>query len=103
MPNIQYFTPDVSQGVSAGPAAVAFAIPNTADALLYIFNMGPTHIFFKLSTTALLAVSGLTASTGCPVLAGQALIVGAAGMSYIGMLNSGGQGGYATVNLTSGS
>ena len=102
MPNIQYFTPDVSQGVSAGPTAAAFAIPNASDSLLYIFNLGPSHIFFKLGVGGPASISGLTSASGCPVLAGQALIVGIGANDHIGLINTGGQGGFATVNLTSG-
>ena len=99
-PNIQYFTPDVSVGTSAGPTSAAQALPNSADALLYIVNMGPTHIFFKLGTTNAVTV---TSATGQAVLAGQSLIVGAQGMSWIALCNSGGiNGSFAVVNLTSG-
>jgi hypothetical protein len=105
MPNIQYFTPDAttpSTGTSAGTTAAASALPTRADALLYIFNLGSWPVFFKLGTSSGNATTGLTPSTGCPVLPGQGLIVGVGANTYIGLVISGGMGGTTTVNLTSG-
>ena len=105
MPNIQYFTPDTgvpSTGTSAGTTAAAVALPNAADALLYIFNLGSWPVFFKLGIGATAAISGLTPASGCPVLPGQGLIVGVGANTYIGLVISGGMGGNTTVNLTSG-
>ena len=97
--NIQYFTPDVSTGTSAGVASAAVALPNAADALLYIVNLGPNTISFKLGTTSAVTV---TTSTGCALLPGQALIVGAQGMSYIATIAHGCLGMGSVLNLTSG-
>jgi len=104
MPNIQYFTPDVSAGAFAGPVSAAVALPNPSDALLYIVNLGSCTLFFKLGTTSAVSV---TTGTGMAVNPGQSLIVGSAGMSYIAMIVSGalGQGliqSGSPVNLTSG-
>jgi hypothetical protein len=97
--NIQYFTPDVSTGTSAGAASAAVVLPNAADALLYLVNLGPNTISFKLGTTNAVTV---TTSTGCALLPGQGLIVGAQGMSYIAMIAHGCVGMGSTINLTSG-
>ena len=99
MPNIQYFTPDVSVGASADITSTATALPNAADALLLITNLGPLSLFFKLGTSSAVAV---TTSTGTALLASQSLIVGAQGMSYIAMVAMGSLGNSAVVNLTSG-
>ena len=99
MPNIQYFTPDVSQGVSAGQPASVYALPNPVDSLLYIVNLGSGAVFFRLGIDDTVTV---TPSTGQAILAGQGLIVGAAGMSFIAICNSGGGGASSVVNLTSG-
>ena len=97
--NIQYFTPDVSAGTSAGVASAAVALPNAADALLYLVNLGPNTISFKLGTTSAVTV---TTSTGCALLPGQSLIVGAQGMSYIAIIAHGCLGMGSTINMTSG-
>ena len=97
--NIQYFTPDVSVGTSAGVASAAVALPNSADALLYLVNLGPNTISFKLGTTSAVTV---TTSTGCALLPGQSLIVGAQGMSYIAIIAHGCLGMGSTINMTSG-
>ena len=102
MPNIQYFTPDLSVGTYANSTANAVALPNTADSLLYIVNQGPLHVAFQLGTTANAAKAGLTPSTGMVVCAGQSLIVGTTGMGWIAMIGLGSQGNASTVNLTSG-
>jgi hypothetical protein len=99
MPNIQYFTPDVSQGISAGQQPAVFALPNSADALLYLVNLGSSAVFFKLGTDNTVTV---TPSTGQAIGAGQSLIVGAQGMSYIAICTSGANGAFSTVNMTSG-
>ena len=99
MPNIPYFTPDVSTGASAGLVSAAVALPNPADALLLITNMGPLTLAFKLGTTSAVTV---TTSTGTALLPGQSLIVGAQGMSYIALIGMGSLGNSASVNLTSG-
>ena len=96
---IQYFTPDVSAGTSAGKVSAAVALPNTADALLYIVNLGPNTISFKLGATNAVTV---TTSTGCALLPGQGFIVGAAGMTYIALIAHGCLGMGSTINLTSG-
>ena len=99
MPNIQYFTPDVSVGTSAGRASSNIALPNSADALLYIVNLGPNTISFKLGTDNTVSVA---TNTGCALIPGQALIVGSQGMSYIAMIAHGCMGMGSTINLTSG-
>ena len=100
MPNIQYFTPDVGAGAAATSISAAVALPNPADALLYIVNLGPNALSFKLGTTNAVSV---TPSTGTAVIPGQALIVGAQGMSYVAIISHGGVGMMgSTVNLTSG-
>jgi len=99
MPNIQYFTPDVSQGISAGQPASVYALPNPTDSLLYLVNLGSSAVFFKLGTNDTVTV---TPSTVQAIPAGQALIVGAQGMSFIAICNSGGGGAFSTVNMTSG-
>ena len=97
--NIQYFTPDVSTGTSAGVASSTVALPNAADALLYIVNLGPNTISFKLGTSSAVTV---TTSTGCALLPGQALIVGAQGMTHIATIAHGCLGMGSVLNLTSG-
>ena len=97
--NIQYFTPDLSTGTSAGVASAAVALPNAADALLYLVNLGPNTISFKLGTTN--AVTCLT-STGTALLPGKSIIVGAQGMNYIALIAHGSVGMGSTINLTSG-
>ena len=97
--NIQFFTPDVSIGTSAGTASSTVALPNSADALLYLVNLGPNTISFKLGSSSAVTV---TTSTGCALLPGQALIVGAQGMSYIAMIAHGCLGMGSVLNLTSG-
>ena len=99
MPNIQYFTPDVSQGISAGQPASVYALPNPTDSLLYLVNLGSSAVFFKLGTDNTVTV---TPSTGQAIGAGQSLIVGAQGMSYIAICTSGANGAFSTVNMTSG-
>ena len=99
MPNIQYFTPDVSVGTSAGKVSSNIALPNSADSLLYLVNLGPNTISFKLGTTSAVTV---TTSTGCALIPGQSLIVGSQGMSYIAMIAHGCLGMGSTINLTSG-
>jgi len=104
MPNIQYFTPDISAGDFAGPTSAAVALPNPADSLLYLVNLGSCTVYFKLGTTSAVSV---TPQTGMALNPGQSLIVGAQGMSYIAMIVTGslGQGliqSGSPVNLTSG-
>ena len=99
MPNIQFFTPDVSVGTTADITSTVTALPNSADALLLITNLGPLTLVFKLGTSNAVTV---TTSTGTALLAGQSLIVGAQGMSYIAMIAMGSLGNSAVVNLTSG-
>ena len=99
MPNIQYFTPDVSAGASAGLTSAAVALPNSSDSLLLITNLGPLTVVFKLGTSSAVTV---TTSTGTALLPGASLIVGAQGMSYIALIGVGSVGNAAAVNLTSG-
>ena len=100
MPNIQYFTPDAAAGAAATSVSAAVALPNSADALLLIVNLGPNTLSFKLGTTSGVSV---TVSTGTAVIPGQSLIVGAQGMSYIALISHGGTGMMgSSVNLTSG-
>ena len=107
MPNIQYFTPDTavpSTGTYANAVNNAVALPNAADALLYIVNAGPNSIAFMLGTTSAVTT---TVSTGMVLIAGQSIIVGAQGMTYIaliavGALSFSGMSNGSTVNLTSG-
>ena len=98
MPNIQYFTPDVSAGASAQPTVAVVALPNSADTLLYLVNLGPNDVVFKLGATNTVTV---TPSTGMVLGAGKERIVGSAGMGYIALITAGGTLG-STVNLTSG-
>jgi hypothetical protein len=99
MPNIEYFTPDVTTAASAGAVSAAVALPNSADALLLLTNLGALTAFFKLGTTNAVTV---TASTGTALMPGQSLIVGAQGMSYIAFIGTGSVGNSATINMTSG-
>ena len=97
--NIPYFTPDVSAGASAQAVSAAVALPGPTDGLVYITNLGPNDIAFKLGTSNAVSV---TPSTGMVLLSGRSVIVGTGGVStYIALITLGGTLG-ATVNLTSG-
>jgi hypothetical protein len=99
MPNIQFFTPDVSVGTSAGAVSTVVALPNAADALLLLTNLGPNTVSFKLGATNAVSVAP---STGCALLPGRSIIVGSTGMSYVALVAHGSVGMGSTINLTSG-
>jgi hypothetical protein len=100
VPNIQFFTPDLSAGISPGAVSAAFALPNSADALLYITNLGSLAVAFKLGANSGVTV---TKTTGMVLNPGQYVIVGSAGMTHIAMVSIGGMASQcAQINLTSG-
>ena len=97
---ISAFTPDVAAGASFSNTSSVVAIPNPADGILYITNLGPYPLSFKLGTVNTITV---TSSNAMILMPGQALAVVSTGVSYIaGMAVGAPSNAGSTVNLCSG-